>query len=133
VVALLPVEEVDRQAWVFNVLVKLHEIGICTIRECLQVPMMINQRLIRIDRSPLFHRPLNMFPQRAVKVLVPDFPTGNPPQSSSSDEAYHVHLTTEEQIPSVTVKKAIPKCVLRLQLTKEAYAKDLHPPHCLGR
>jgi hypothetical protein len=36
VVALLPVEEEDRNAWVFNVLVKLHEIGMHTIRECLQ-------------------------------------------------------------------------------------------------
>jgi hypothetical protein len=122
VVALLPVKEVDRQAWVYNVLLKLHEISIYTIRECLQDIMMINQHIIRIDQSPLFHRTLNMFAQRAVEALVPEFPPiGNPgPPSSSSDKAYHVHLTNEERTPSATVKKATPKCVLRLQLTKEA-------------
>jgi hypothetical protein len=100
-----------------------------TIRECLQDLMMINPRLIRVGQSPLFHRTLNMFTQRAVKILVPDPPIAPRPRSSSSDEAYHVKLTTEEQDSSATVKKAIPKCIVRLQLAKEAYEKDIHPPH----
>jgi hypothetical protein len=112
VVALLPVQEEDRQALVFNVLVKLHQIGIYTIRECLQDLIMINPRLIRINRSPLFHHTLNMIAQRAVEVLVPDPSIApQPPRSSSSDKAYHFNLTTEERAPSATVKKAIPKWI----------------------
>jgi hypothetical protein len=119
VVSLLPVEEEDRDAWVFNVLVKLHEIGIYTIRECLQDRMMINPRLIRISRSPLFHRTLNMFAQRAVEILVPDPPIAPGPRSSSSDEAYHVNLTTEERTSPATAKKAIPTCVLCFNLLRK--------------
>jgi hypothetical protein len=93
--------------------------------------MRINSRLIWIGRTPLFHRTLNIIVQRAVEILVLDPPLAPfPPRSSSSDEAYHVSLTKERNISSATPKQVVPKqCVVRIQLTKEANARDPHPPH----
>jgi hypothetical protein len=109
---------------------KLFQIHITTIRECLQDIMRINSRLIRIGRTPLFHRTLNITVQHAVKILVPDPPLAPfPPRSSSSDEAYHVSITKERNVPSAKLKQVVPKCVVQIQLTKEAYAKDPHPSH----
>jgi hypothetical protein len=109
VVKLLPVPEDEQEAWVVAVLDKLFQIDITTIRECLQDIMLINSRLIRIGGTPLFHRTLNIIVQRSVKILVPDPPLPSfPRRSSSSDEAYHVSLTTERSVPSTTLKQVVP-------------------------
>jgi hypothetical protein len=129
VVKLLPVPEDEQEAWVVAVLDTLFQIHVTTIRKCLQDIMLINSRLIRIGRTPLFHRTLNIIIQHSVKILVPDHPLAPfPPRSSSLDEAYHVSFTDERNVPSATLKQVVPKCVVQIQLTKEAYAKDPHPP-----
>jgi hypothetical protein len=131
IVKLLPVPEPEREAWVVAVLDKLFQIHIMTIRECLQDIMRISSRLIRIGQTPLFHRTLNIIiVQRAVEILVPDPPLAPfPPRSSSSDEAYNVSLTKKREVHTASLKQVVPKCVVRIQLTKEAYAKYPHPPH----
>jgi hypothetical protein len=92
--------------------------------------MLIKSRLIRIERTPLFHHMLNRIVQHAVEILVPDPHLAPfPPRSSSSDEAYHVSITKERNVHLAKLKQVVPKCVVQLQLTKEAYAKDPHPPH----
>jgi hypothetical protein len=119
VVKLLPVPEPEQEACVVAVLDKLFQIHVTTIRECLQVDIMrINSRLTRIGRAPLFHHTLNIIVQRAVEILVPDPPLAPfPPRSSSSDEAYHVSLTKERDVPTASLKQVMNKVSINIPLS----------------
>jgi hypothetical protein len=84
--------------------------------------MTINQRLRDHGKTPMFHRTLNILARQSVDALFPDPPLETATRESSDDESYHVNKSYDNE-------KQIPKCVVRIQLAKEACAKLCDPPH----
>jgi hypothetical protein len=76
-----------------------------------------------MERHPCcFHRTLNILTPQSVDALFPDPPTLETTRETSDDEFYHVNKSYDNG-------KQIPKCVVQIQLAKEAYAKLRNPPH----